>query len=289
MTVQPPGKLAWEGFLKPGRFEKDDLAVYHYTDFAGLLGILSSRQLWLSDVRYQNDTAEVVTFLETAKKASKLLRELRDLDTSPVLEALDQGWEYWVFTSSFSRSRSLLSQWRAYASKGGVAIGFCKNQLKAAASASSVSMHQCEYEQSEKNKLVAEALDQAISSQAFLDWKSQKRNQTEAANELRSGFLAFAARSKRHEFIEEREVRLIRRVEHILDGIEFRNRGSRLVPYWPLDLDSEPIDPSRNRLGICEIVVWPGESKEFTAVSMLASKHQLSCVVSSSGSSHRID
>jgi hypothetical protein len=33
--------------------------LYHYTTFSGLLGIVKSRTLWASDIRYMNDSAEL--------------------------------------------------------------------------------------------------------------------------------------------------------------------------------------------------------------------------------------
>src|SRR5512133_1541887 len=33
--------------------------LYHYTTFSGLLGIVGSRSLWASDIRYMNDSAEL--------------------------------------------------------------------------------------------------------------------------------------------------------------------------------------------------------------------------------------
>src|SRR5690625_6663207 len=33
--------------------------LYHYTTFSGLQGIVGSRRLWTSDVRYMNDSAEL--------------------------------------------------------------------------------------------------------------------------------------------------------------------------------------------------------------------------------------
>ena len=33
--------------------------LYHYTTFAGLVGIVDSRVLWASDIRYMNDSAEL--------------------------------------------------------------------------------------------------------------------------------------------------------------------------------------------------------------------------------------
>ena len=33
--------------------------LYHYTTLTGLLGIVGSKKLWASDIRYMNDSAEL--------------------------------------------------------------------------------------------------------------------------------------------------------------------------------------------------------------------------------------
>lgn len=33
--------------------------IYHSTNFNGLMGIVESRSLWASDIRYMNDSAEL--------------------------------------------------------------------------------------------------------------------------------------------------------------------------------------------------------------------------------------
>ncbi|MBA3661037.1 MAG: hypothetical protein H0W64_04895 [Gammaproteobacteria bacterium] len=38
---------------------KTDKLLYHYTNYKSLLGILSSKQIWLTDYRYLNDSSEI--------------------------------------------------------------------------------------------------------------------------------------------------------------------------------------------------------------------------------------
>ena len=44
------------------------LTLYHYTDQAGLLGIMESRRLWATKVQYLNDFMEFGLAVDIAKK-----------------------------------------------------------------------------------------------------------------------------------------------------------------------------------------------------------------------------
>jgi hypothetical protein len=44
--------------------------VYHYTDPGGLLGIVTSKCLWASDVWYMNDAREALYGVEVIERAS---------------------------------------------------------------------------------------------------------------------------------------------------------------------------------------------------------------------------
>jgi hypothetical protein len=105
-------------------------AVYHYTDAAGLLGILDSGALWATDYRYLNDSSELRYIFDLAGQAAE--SQLRSGDHSP----LTQAFLEYVSTSSppygdtvyylccFSESDNSLSQWRAYGGRQGFSIGF---------------------------------------------------------------------------------------------------------------------------------------------------------------------
>ena len=50
--------------------------VYHYTDAAGLIGILKNRQIWATHVTYLNDASELLHFARLA--ASITLRDAKN-------------------------------------------------------------------------------------------------------------------------------------------------------------------------------------------------------------------
>ena len=100
--------------------------VYHYTSITGLRGILSSGQLWATNVKYLNDSSEyayadrLVGEVFDDLKPSELMRKILTIVTD---NPQSRGFD--VYTSCFCESGDLLSQWRAYAGHGtGYAIEF---------------------------------------------------------------------------------------------------------------------------------------------------------------------
>ena len=93
--------------------------VYHYTTIEGLKGIISDRKLWLTDIRYLNDKAEL-------GHGYKLINEYQERVGGSKLSIKD---DVCIYVASFSLDNNSLSQWRAYAKSGGVAIGFPTNML----------------------------------------------------------------------------------------------------------------------------------------------------------------
>ncbi|MCR9246015.1 MAG: DUF2971 domain-containing protein [bacterium] len=81
--------------------------LYHYTDWAGLQGIVQSGTLWATHYADLNDSAET-------SYSVKLLNRLTDDPANQV----ERDW----YALSLTEESDLLSQWRAY-SKGG--SGFC--------------------------------------------------------------------------------------------------------------------------------------------------------------------
>lgn len=110
--------------------------LWHYTSFNGLYGIVETKKIWATDVRFLNDKQE---FLHARTIAEKVVEEIEveHKDGLPVKEILhnfisgtfDYGAlspeKLQVFTASFSASEDQLSQWRGYSrGSGGVSIGF---------------------------------------------------------------------------------------------------------------------------------------------------------------------
>jgi len=106
--------------------------LYHYTDESGLKGILTSGQLWLTDILTLNDPSELTHGLT---QASQILNEkaadgppetklfAHDFEGFILAGKLQRSGEY--FSASFSSQGDDLTQWQAYGNNArGYALGF---------------------------------------------------------------------------------------------------------------------------------------------------------------------
>lgn len=114
--------------------------IYHYTNDAGLRGILKSGKLWLTDIFNLNDPSELSHGFSHAvsilsKKAADghrwtkvFAQAFEKLATQGELQASAH-----FFVGSFSSSGDELGQWRAYADNGrGYTLGFDTKVLESA-------------------------------------------------------------------------------------------------------------------------------------------------------------
>jgi len=91
------------------QYLEDLSSLYHYTNIGGVLGILNTGSIWLTNVKTANDFSEGRIILEKSFSEGKTRKELVKL----LLNNL--------YTCSFTTNGNMLSQWRSY---GDVAIGF---------------------------------------------------------------------------------------------------------------------------------------------------------------------
>jgi Protein of unknown function (DUF2971) len=132
---------------------KPEGRLYHYTDQNGLLGIIKTKAIWATHLRYLNDTSEgeivsrvVWEELNSRVNSDSLMQSLGMPPVEPTgkiecndEEIFSQGASIasWVtsqdvFVTSFSEQGNLLSQWRAYSGGfGGYSIGFSRGYLGA--------------------------------------------------------------------------------------------------------------------------------------------------------------
>nr|WP_321466447.1 DUF2971 domain-containing protein [uncultured Desulfobulbus sp.] len=223
--------------------------LYHYTTFSGLLGIVRSRALWASDVRYMNDSAE--------------LRHTSDLIRAEVQERVDRGlgngnllslFADWVahritnghmlFGASFRSHGNLLSQWRGYSSPGkGVSLGFCPDYILECAQRQRFMIGKCIYEPHRQKALITQVVN-AVEQMAENEARGED-TASERASLFRKAFasieidlLRIAAILKHPSFREEKEWRIVSPV--IANTAEapilFREGHAMLVPYIEFDL-----------------------------------------------------
>ena len=281
--------------------------LWHYTDAAGLLGILANevdnvppaerlvntrvyRPVFHATMaEYLNDSREVVHGLEIVRA---WLQELFDR-TSPPLDKKVRVFlsdlcdvigqkadrEYFALlhchTVSFSERPDVLSQWRAYGrGTGGFAIGFDTQAFPrsdgSAMHRAGVGLHQVRYlEEGTLDGALTAAVDFFIDqvSRDATRWP-EKQTPSRVNSALRS--LGVAVASIKHPgFEEEEEWRFIEPA--FLRPVQFRSNSGGLVPYRPVELGTEGCSPCEAVTGV---VVGPGplqHENKLAAESMLQS------------------
>lgn len=219
--------------------------LYHYTNFTGLMGIVCSRALWASDIRYMNDSAEL-------KHAADLIQteiSQRIATGHPKPDLLDQFLD-WVthritnghmlFATSFRSNGNLLSQWRGYSRLGkGVSIGFDPAYIVNCAEQQSFQVGKCIYCCEKQAKLISQVIDAVEAlAEEYCQKNSQLSNKGEQSYQavfqlIESDLLRIAAILKHPSFAEEEEWRVVSPVitDYVNAPVLFREGASMLLPY----------------------------------------------------------
>ncbi|MEP9403438.1 DUF2971 domain-containing protein [Sphingomonas sp. VNH70] len=244
--------------------------VYHYTDAAGLIGMLQSRRIWLTDYRFLNDTAEFVHI----QKLVRTLLARRAAQAGPTWRtAFHDHILHWqrkptpedAFVFSCSTEQDDLSQWRGYASEGcGFTIGFASASLAAMpAQEGHTAFSRVIYRDDQQESALANALDEM--EEIILNAGELSPEELEAT--LKTAACTFdwiatnrGALNKHGSFANEREWRLVHYISRQSDAVKVRARGKSLVPYvevgaaQPLDIRAVGIGPGHTNPHIIEAV-----------------------------------
>src|ERR1700684_413334 len=110
--------------------------LYHYTDAAGVLGIIERRELWASNAAFLNDSTELIyvrgvlqEVLAEFEAGDEHSRAVARYGHS-MLRGLSE-WLYDVYVACFCENGDLLSQWRGYPrTGGGYSLGFDTRLLR---------------------------------------------------------------------------------------------------------------------------------------------------------------
>lgn len=126
-----------DDFKRPWGSSPAPAIIYHYTNDAGLCGILESGKIWLNDLFQMNDPSELKHGVEHAIELTKNMARSRSGEMQFFANHFDairtSGIERSAryFIASFSSNGDELGQWRAYADDGhGFALGFDGNPFE---------------------------------------------------------------------------------------------------------------------------------------------------------------
>lgn len=259
----PLARKWFNDLYKPKKVDVPE-TLYHYTDAAGLFGMLSGGAIWLTEARYLNDKTENIAFLEVAKsmlykKSNSSSDDIEKSLCAKIPSYLSVKSNVRTFIFSLSSQMDDLSQWRGYAHEGkGFTIGFSGESLcDCAISESMMGLAKVDYDRSGQNKITEIALRDFIKD---LKKEIAKNNLTndelidDAALTFDLMLEDVAARHKHDSFIGENEWRIVRRLHKDNKEISVRSSGLRLVIYLPVTLS----DSSTGLLPVKSIGIGPG-------------------------------
>ena len=237
--------------------------LFHYTTQEGLLGIVSSKSLWVTSVRHLSDSTEFAYTVELVRET--LNRKLRG-EKGPyssyyagILGKLDALKDMTLFVGSFSEEGDLLSQWRAYGSSGiGFSVGFQYEYLRSLAEAQQFRILKCLYKESEHAALVEKLIN--------LGTLNVKEGDTQAGEmTFFIGLYQVAPALKHPSFSEEREWRVVSEVAWPnKSSAKFRTGKSMLVPYREFNLAAEG-----RKMAISNVVAGPNPHMSASLASLM--------------------
>jgi hypothetical protein len=263
--------------------------LYHYTDVAGLIGILSSSSLWATNLRFMNDAEELAhswrLMLEVLREAKNRARSRAQVELIEEIErAARSEWTGYpdFYATSFTENGDLLSQWRGYGSSGGgYAIGFDAARLGGTSSRHTQPhriLNRVIYDEQSQLRVLRATADRMLDLFANVDPTSAAITSARARLFAALGeIVGFVFSFKDPAWGEEQEWRAVRSVPvDEQDEIHFRPHGGIPVPYITLAIGND----AHGRLPIREIVLGPRADNETAArsVELLLANHNYSDV-----------
>jgi hypothetical protein len=248
--------------------------INHYTDLAGLKGIIDNHDLWLTHSRYSNDDEEVTHGFEIVKEVidenkntaaddvkKDFLIKLSDLVKEPAPEG--------IYICCFCLNDNLLSQWRGYGANGtGVCIRFMPQGFSYITGIDSpqkglMRIWKVFYDRELQKNIVREAINFAYMDPALLLEEKLKR----AADAIHFFIPTF----KNAGFSEENECRLIFTPPPDFKVLpQVRVARGMLVPYYSLRKLSEDAEPNAlaiKKLPVLSVQIGPSSNKKLNMES----------------------
>lgn len=262
--------------------------LYHYTNAAGLNGIISSNRMWATNISYLNDSSEILYASELIKQTLEESEHKNDLNI--VKEFLIRAQRTFnpfdsflsAYVVCFCEEEDLLSQWRAYGSQGGgYAIGLESKYVGLRESPNFV-LRKVIYKKVDQKRLIEDRITQICE---LLIKVCQNRKEQDATHviavfceHLRFLFTEMLCCFKNPSFAEEKEWRaayiMFKDFEEDGTQLQFRISGGSLIPF--LDLDLSPSEGLfSGKLPIARIVHGPPLHPEPTkkSLELLLRKH----------------
>lgn len=220
-------------------------SLFHFTDAQAVHSILLNKSIWLTDLRFLNDSRELYDGVDIFNKSLDNPQhgifsnyDYKKESTDYLKKAFADGVSFGIneepiFVFSMSRMGNILSQWRAY---GIYAIEFDERMLRDELSI----LRDCIYSLKDKEDLARNAVAGALAE------ISQEMGQNDGCIGMKSldelsNIMEVAATFKDQGFSEEREVRIIKQAPEQDESIKYRPKNNKLIPYYEMKISLDCI------------------------------------------------
>lgn len=264
-----------------GQCAEVNQVLFHYSNGQAVVGIIENKELWATDVYFQNDAQEqlhaysILRLCLNQKYQNSSLQQRLDFCKlmSSFIDQQQRLSEYSyspIHTVSFCEDGDDLSLWRGYGnSNGSYAIGF-----------SSLNLQECEYVKDESHKriwlvkCIYDENDQRSFVESFLGEKFRIFSSTTFASQIKKNEYALGvAREfdwkiapvlKHEKFHSEKEWRLIVRVESITGEARFREGENIIRPFVSVRFPEDSI-----KFPIEKLIIGPNPKKSLSVSSIM--------------------
>ena len=247
---------------------KPSIPLYHYTDQYGFLGIIKSKEIWLTHTQYLNDKHEFIYAIDLLKDEIAIDKAKSSDQTDQtilekMLEGLDGIQSTNVMVCSFSEASDSLSQWRAYANKAGVAIGFPSDHLTSIAKDNGIHLAKCLYQENDQRDLIKKVIQLVFNKYKDGTYDDHFKDDSYIPNQVIPLMLRIAPIIKNPAFSEEKEWRFITIKPCTSDKFHFRPSQSFVIPYYRQNLLS-----TEQELPLEKVVIGPTAEPELAQLSI---------------------
>ena len=254
-------------------------AIYHYTDIAGLKGVLESGNLRAADVTYLDDSREIAyaygLMREHLRKRWRSNDQLvGDFCLQAELALDPRRWTRNLFIACFCENGDALTQWRTHGTDGAYAIGLRTGALDSVGvRLQRAELRRVVYSAEQQNALLQHLLDRSVNVvRSAHGLPEQERASVVAVvvEFLADHFIELVASFKRPSLQEELEWRLAIALDPIYAGertwqVQFSAHDGHPVPYVHLDVAPRG---SVSTSPVAEVVCGPIERADLAARSI---------------------
>jgi hypothetical protein len=216
--------------------------MYHYTSIGSLIKIVTSGEMYATDIRYMNDATEAEHTLTMIRETFQAAGQGGPRELSPGMRGDLRKYPQLdpTYVVCFTKEASLLSQWRGYCPPNrGVSIGFRADDLRDFAVMQGFRVRGCIYDHIRQKQIVWSLVERL----QVADTPSPTAWELCSEKEALEAVIKASAILKHPSFSEEQEWRIVSAPSLQAEPpvtVEYREGRSMLIPYRRFQLPTKP-------------------------------------------------